>query len=140
MLHIKHLFIFSLIFWQHTLLLWQRNFYWLFQIKSFCKIIFGSVSDDISVELKNSVHWQLFYVIFPFVSSIALFSSHKKRLSYLSHTISPYLHGKLMNWTSAFYLSFCCKVLPRILNILIFMNRFISVICISKLYFMLFHM
>ena len=61
--------------------------------------------------------------IFPFVSSIALFSSRKKWLSYLSHAISPYLHGKLINWTSAFHLSFCCTVLPRILNILIFMNK-----------------
>ena len=25
-------------------------------------------------------------------------------LSYLSHAISPYLYGKLINWTSAFYL------------------------------------
>ena len=75
------------------------------------------------------------YVIFPFVSSIALFSSRKKWLSYLSHAISPYLHGKLINWTSAFYLNFCCTFLPRILNILIFMNRVISIICTCKLYF-----
>ena len=60
--------------------------------------------------------------IFPFVSSIALFSFRKKWLSYLSYTISPYLHGKLINWTSEFYLNFFCMVLPRILNILIFMN------------------
>ena len=77
------------------------------------------------------------YVIFPFVSSIALFSSRKKWLSCHSHAISPYLHAKLINWTSAFYLSFCCTVLPRILNILIFMNRVISIICICQLYFML---
>ena len=44
-------------------------------------------------------------------------------LCFLSHAISPYLHGKLINWTVAFYSSFCCTVLPRILNILIFMNR-----------------
>ena len=66
--------------------------------------------------------------MFPFVSSMALFSSCKKWLSYLSHAISPYLPGKLINWTSAFYLSFWCTVLPRILNILIFMNRVISII------------
>ena len=30
-------------------------------------------------------------------------------------------------------------VLPRILNILIFMNRVISITCICQLYFMLFH-
>ena len=80
------------------------------------------------------------YVIFPFVSSMALFSSHKKWLSDLSHAISPYLHGMLINWTSVFYLSFCCTVLARILNILIFMNRVISIICICQLYFMLLHM
>ena len=54
-----------------------------------------------------------------FVSSIALFSSRKKWLSYLSHAISPYLHGKLIKWKSVFCLSFCSTVLPRILNILI---------------------
>ena len=77
----------------------------------------------------------VFYVISPFVSSMALFPSRKKWLSYLSHSISPYLHGKVINWTNAFYLSFCCTVLPRILNILIFMNRVISIICTCKLYF-----
>ena len=123
--------------WQQTLFLWQRNFYWLFEIKSFCKIIFGSVSVT-SVELENSVHWQSL-VIFPFVSSIALLSSRKKWLSYLSHAINPYLHRKLTNWTNAFYLSFCCTVWPRILNILIFINRVISIICVCQLYFMLFH-
>ena len=45
----------------------------------------------------------------PFVFSVALFSSRKKWLSYLSHDI----HGKLINWTSAFYLSFCCTVYPE---------------------------
>ena len=80
------------------------------------------------------------YVMFPFVSSIVLFSSRKKWLSYLSHAISPYLHGKLISSTGAFYLSFCCTVLPRILNILIFMNRVISIICICQLYFRLFQM
>ena len=79
------------------------------------------------------------YVIYPFVSSIALFSSRKKWLHYLSHTSGPHLQGKLINWTSAFYLSFCCTVLLRILNMLIFMNRVISIICICQLYFMLFH-
>ena len=57
------------------------------------------------------------YVVFSFISSIDLFSSCKKWLSYLSHAISPYLHRKWINWTSAFYLSFCCTVSPRILNI-----------------------
>ena len=70
----------------------------------------------------------VFYVISPFVSSIP---SRKKWLSYLSHSNSPYLHGKVINWTNAFYLSFCCTVLPRILNILIF----ISIICICQLHF-----
>ena len=77
----------------------------------------------------------VFYVISPFVSSMALFPSRKKWLSYLSHSNSPYLHGKVINWTNAFYLSFCCTVLPRILNILIFMNRVISIICICQLHF-----
>ena len=62
------------------------------------------------------------YVIFPFVSSIALLSSRKKWLNYLSHATSPYLHGKLINWRSAFYLSF------GLLNIFISMNRVISII------------
>ena len=76
--------------------------------------------------------------MFPFVSSIAMFFSCKKWLSLFSHVISPYLHGKLINCTSAFYLSFCCTVLPRILNISIFMNRVISVMCICQLYFLCF--
>ena len=138
--HIKYFFIFSLRFWQQTLFLWQRNFYWLFQIKSFCKIIFGSVSDDTSVEIENSLHWQSLIVTFAFVSSLALFSSRKIWLSYLSYAFSPYLHGKLINWTSTFYLTFFCTVLPRILNILIFMTRVIPIICVCQLYFMLFHM
>ena len=80
------------------------------------------------------------YVILPFVSSIALFSSHKKWLSYLSHAISPYLYGKLINWTSAFYLSFCRMVLLRILNVLIFMNfnyLYLSIIFYAFSYVML---
>ena len=106
----------------------------VFQIKSFRKIIFGSVSDDASVELENSVHWQcamcswISYIIFPFISSIALFSSRKMWLSYLSHAVSS--HGKLIDWTSGFYLSFCCMVFPRILNIITFMSRVVSIICI----------
>ena len=99
--------------------------------------LFGSVNDDTSVELE-SIDGLICYISFCF--SIALFSSRKKWLSCLSHAISPYLHGKLMNWTSELYLSFCCTVLPRILNILIFMNRVISIIYIYQLYFMLFHM
>ena len=90
------------------------------------------------VELENSVDWQS--LIFPFVSSIALFSFRKKWPSYLSYAISPYLDGKLINWSSAFYLSYCCTVLSRILNILIVVNRVISIICVCQLYFMLFHM
>ena len=82
------------------------------------------------------------YVIFRFVFTLALcvlFSYHKKWLSYLSHAISPYLHGNLKNCTSAFYLMFCCTVLPRILNkLLLLMNRGISSICICQSYFMLF--
>ena len=75
-----------------------------------------------------------------FWSSVALCSSRKRWLSYLSPAISPYLHRKLINWISAFYLNFCCTVLPRILNILIFRNKVISIICICQLHFMLFHM
>ena len=60
----------------------------------------------------------LCYISFCFFYSSV--SSRKKWLSYLSYAISPSLHGKLLNWTSRFYLSFCCTVLPRILNILIF--------------------
>ena len=79
-----------------------------------------------------------------FFSSLALcvlFSYCKKWLSYLSHPNSPYLHGKLTNWASAFYLSFSSTAFPRILNIFIFMNTDISIICIfCYLYFMLFLM
>ena len=70
----------------------------------------------------------LFYISFCFLHSSVF--SRKKWLSYLSHAISPYLHRKLINSTSAFHLSFFCTVLPRILSILIFMNRVNSVICI----------
>ena len=82
----------------------------------------------------------LSYVKLSFVSSIALFSSRKKWLSYFSYAISPYIPGKSINWTSEFYLSFRCTALLKILNTLIFMNRVISVICICQLYFTLFHM
>ena len=132
MLHVKYLFIFPLRFWQQISFLWQRNFYWLFQIKSFCKIIFGSTSDDTLVELENSVYWQTlmwYFLLFPLQLCFLLVKSD---LSYLSHATSPYLHGMLIVWTSAFYLSFCCTVLPRILNILIFLNRAISIICICQ--------
>ena len=64
-------------------------------------------------------------------------------LSYLSHAISPYLHGKLINWTRVFLLankSVCYTVLLRIMNKLIFISRVISIICICQLYLMLFHM
>ena len=131
----KYLVIFSLIFWQQTLFLWQRNLFWLFQIKFLCKIIFGSVSDDTLVKFENSVYRKYFmlcFLLFPLCFLLVK--------SFLSHAISPYLHGKLINWTSAFYLSFCCMVLPRILNILFFMNGVISIICICQLYFMFFHM
>ena len=55
-----------------------------------------------------------------FISFCCIYSSvfvSSKVPSYLSHAINSYLHGKLINWTSAFYLSFCCTVLPRILII-----------------------
>ena len=74
MLHIKYLLILSLQFWQQTFIIFisiiftTKELYWLFQTKYFCKIIFGSVSDDPSVELENSVHWQrlmLYFLLFP---------------------------------------------------------------------------
>ena len=102
--------------------------HWLFKIKS-CKITFGIVSNGRSVELENSGALTAFYVIFNFLSSLALFSCYEKWLSYLSYAISPYLHGRLINWTMAF-LNFCCTVFPRILNILILMNRVVSIIWI----------
>ena len=55
-----------------------------------------------------------FYISFLYF--LALFSSRKQ-----------WLHGKLINWTSAFYLSFVCVALPRILNILIFINTIFHV-------------
>ena len=91
------------------------------------------------LNLKTACIDSLFCYI-SFFPSIALLPFGKKWLSYLSHAFSPYLNGKLINWTSAFYLNFCCMVLLRILNVLIFMNRVISVIYICQLYFMLFHM
>ena len=119
---IKYSFLISLRFWQQILFLWQKNFYWLFQIKFFCKILFGSASDDSLVELENSVHWQsltLYFLLFPLALRV-LFSYRKKWLIYLLHAISPYVHGKLINWTSPFYLSLCSTVLARMLNIIIF--------------------
>ena len=43
-----------------------------FQIKSFCKIIFGSVTDNTSVELENRKHWQslMLYFLFFLYSSV----------------------------------------------------------------------
>ena len=35
---------------------WQRNYYWFVEINSFCKIMFGSASDDTSAELENGLH------------------------------------------------------------------------------------
>ena len=110
---------------------WQRNCYWNQVL----------LQDYIWKCSRRYLGWTwkqcaltVSYVIFPFVSSTALFSFRKKWLNYLSHAISPYLHGKLINWTSAFYSSFW------LLNIIIFMNRFISIIYICQWYFMLFHM
>ena len=83
----------------------------------------------------------LCYISFCFLfSSLCSVFYWKKWVGYLSHVISPYLHGKLINSLSAFYLSFCCTVLSRILNILIFMNKVISIICICQLCFKLFLM
>ena len=115
-----------------------KDFYWLFQIRLFSKIIFRNVIEDTSVEFENRVHWHslmLYFLLF-----LALFSSRKKWLSCLSYAISPHLHAKMINWTSSFYLSFSCMVLPKILNLLIFMNRVISITCICQFYFMLFYM
>ena len=58
------------------------------------------------------------YVILLFVFTLALCvlcSYRKNWLSYLSHTISLYLHGKLINWTSTFYMRFYCTVLYEVL-------------------------
>ena len=102
-LHIKYLFLISLRFWQNILVLWQKNLYWLFQIKSFCKIIIGWASDDSSVKLESRIHWQSLIVS---SSVVFCFLVVKSDLIYLSHAICPNLHGQLINWTSAFYLSF----------------------------------
>ena len=74
-LYIKYPFLISLRFWQQTLFLWQKDLYWLFQINSICKIIFGSVRDDNLVELESKVHWPLTvsYVIFLFVFILVLY-------------------------------------------------------------------
>ena len=122
LLHIKYPFLILLRFWQQILFLLQKNLYWLFQIRSFYKIIFGSVRDDSLIEIKTKWIESLLCYIFTFVSTLALcilFFYLQKWLSYLSHVISPCLYGKLRNWTSAFYLRFCCIILPRILNILL---------------------
>ena len=67
---------------------------------------------NLKTEGIDSLLW-FFYFSFLYSSVFFLW----KMTSYLSHAISPYLHGKLINWTSAFYLSFCYTVLPRILNL-----------------------
>ena len=51
-LHIKYLFEISLWFWQQTFL-WRKNFYWLYQIKSFRKIISESVVTIARLNLKT---------------------------------------------------------------------------------------
>ena len=128
-LHIKYPFLISLRFWQQTLFLRQESLYWLFQIEPFCKLYLEVLMAIARLNLKTvCIDNLVCYISFCFLFC-SLFSYLKKWLSYLSHAISPCLHGKLVNWTSAFYLSFCCKVLPRILNILIFMNMVISIIC-----------
>ena len=78
------------------------------------------------------------YTMFPFASPLALnvlFCYHKKgfKLPFPCH-ISPNLQKKLVNWTSAIYLIFYGTVLPIVLNILILMNIFISIICNCLLY------
>ena len=100
----SNIFLISLRFWQNILVLWQKNLYWLFQIKSFCKIIIGSASDDSSVKLESRIHWQSLMLISS--SVVFCFLVVKSDLSYLSHAICPNLHGQLIDWTSAFYLSF----------------------------------
>ena len=81
------------------------------------------------------MHWQplmLYFLLFPLQLCFLLVKNN------LSHAISSYLHGKLISWTIAFYMSLCCTVLLRIMNISIFTNRIISLICICQLYLFFF--
>ena len=111
--------------------------FWLFSYQVFLQdYVWECYWQKLSVTWKNCA-LTVFYVLFPFASSLALWGFFKKRLSYLLHSISTYLHGKLLTWTSRFYLSFCCTVFPRILNVLILMNRVILIILIWQSYFML---
>ena len=72
------------------------------------------------------------HVIFPFVSSLALVFCFKNWLSYLSHAISAYLHGNLVNWRTRLHFSFSCTVLPRIVNVLIYMNRVFQLVVFAN--------
>ena len=70
----------------------------------------------------RQLNWQLLcYTYFSFSVLCVLFSYRKKWLSYLSHAVSPNLHGKF-ELNEAFSLSFCW-----ILNKLIIINFFILV-------------
>ena len=76
MLYTKYPFLVSLRFWQQTLFLWQKNLYWIFQIK----FMFGSVSEDSLVELENGVPWQfvmLYFLLFPLQLSVSCFLTIK---------------------------------------------------------------
>ena len=89
----------------------------------FCLITDEVLETIVRLNLKTKCIETLLCYIFLFIFTLALcvlFSYRKMWLSYLSHAISPYLHGKLINWTSPFYFRFCCTFLPRILNILLF--------------------
>ena len=117
-LHIKYPFLNWSRFWKQALFYDKRTCIGIFKSSPSARLNLEVLVTIARLNLRTvCIDSLLSYISLCF---LFVFSYCKKWLSSLSHGISPYLHGKLINWTSAFYLSFCCTVLPRILNILIF--------------------
>ena len=115
-------------FWQQTfiflyqLFLWQRNFIGFLKPSPSARLYFEVLVTIPSLNLKTvCIDRVLCYISFFFLYRSVFFSSKVTELPLTCHY--SLLTWKLINCARAFYLSFCCTVLPRILNILIIMKR-----------------
>ena len=103
------------------IILWQKNLYWLFKSSPSARLYLAMLA---RLNFDSQCALIVSYVIFPFVFSFALCFLIVKSDLVISRM--PYLsHWSLLSWKvdkliDAFYLSFCCTILPGILNILIF--------------------